>query len=189
MKESMRVHPGVGDPLERYVPAGGAEICGYHLPEGTVVSVSAPVVHQSRSIFGLDAPSFRPERWLEASPEQLILMDRAFVAVSKLCHLFKEFRRLMSGNSSVMVQEPALARMSPLWKWANLFRRYSGSLTLNGRLQRLNGQHTRLGSGSKKTCMSNSSRGAQRLRISIIRPTYIKLIIHYLFAANAVLSK
>ena len=45
MKESMRIHPGIGLLLERYVPDGGAEICGQHIPAGTVVGVNAWVTH------------------------------------------------------------------------------------------------------------------------------------------------
>ena len=77
----MRMHPGVGFPLERYVPPEGAVICGAHLPGGTNVSMSAPTVHYDKSIFGVDAHEFRPERWLEAAPEQLKKMDRGFLAV------------------------------------------------------------------------------------------------------------
>lgn len=82
MKEAMRLHPGVGFPLERYVPAEGATICGVNLPGGTIVSMSAPVIHHDESVFGTDAGTFRPERWMEASPEQLKIMDRSFFAVS-----------------------------------------------------------------------------------------------------------
>ncbi|KAL6411019.1 pisatin demethylase cytochrome P450 [Ilyonectria robusta] len=80
MKEAMRIHPAVGFPLERYVPSGGAEICGHKLPAGTNVSISAPVIHLNKDVFGEDAIEFRPERWLEASPEQLRIMDRSFLA-------------------------------------------------------------------------------------------------------------
>ncbi|KAL2834623.1 cytochrome P450 [Aspergillus pseudoustus] len=80
MKEAMRLHPGVGFPLERFVPPGGAEICGHRLPGGTNVSISAPVIHHNKDIYGEDADSFRPERWLEASPEALKAMDRYFLA-------------------------------------------------------------------------------------------------------------
>ena len=78
----MRLHPGVGFPLERYVPQEGAIICGKNLPGGTIVSMSAPVVHHDRSVFGSDTDAFRPERWLEASSEQVKAMDRSFLAVS-----------------------------------------------------------------------------------------------------------
>lgn len=82
MKEAMRLHPGVAFPLERYVPPGGATICGTWLPEGTNVSVNAAVIHFDKAIYGNDAEEFRPERWIEASPEQLKAMDRSFIAVS-----------------------------------------------------------------------------------------------------------
>ena len=78
----MRMHPGVGFPLERYVPKGGAQLCGVFLPAGTNVSMSAPVLHQDQSIFGLDADVFRPERWIEATQEQVKSMDRAMLHVS-----------------------------------------------------------------------------------------------------------
>lgn len=74
------MHPGVGFPLERFVPAEGAVICGRHLPGGTNISMSAPTLHYNKSIFGVDANEFRPERWLEATPDQLKNMDRSFLA-------------------------------------------------------------------------------------------------------------
>ncbi|KAG4257724.1 hypothetical protein FPRO04_07945 [Fusarium proliferatum] len=80
LKEAMRMHPAVGFPLERYVPEEGAEICGYNLPAGTNISTSAPLMHMNKDVFGNDVQIFRPERWLEASPEQLSLMDRTFIA-------------------------------------------------------------------------------------------------------------
>ncbi|KAF4439012.1 pisatin demethylase cytochrome P450 [Fusarium acutatum] len=80
LKEAMRMHPAVGFPLERYVPEEGAEICGYSLPAGTNISTSAPLMHMNKDVFGDDAQIFRPERWLEASPAQLSLMDRTFIA-------------------------------------------------------------------------------------------------------------
>lgn len=76
------MHPGVGFPLERYVPKGGATLCGTFIPAGTNVSMSAPVIHQNQSIFGFNADTFLPERWTEARPEQLKIMDRAMLPVS-----------------------------------------------------------------------------------------------------------
>ena len=57
----MRMHPGVGFPLERYVPAEGAVICGEFLPAGTNVSMSAPTVQYDKEVYGADADTFRPE--------------------------------------------------------------------------------------------------------------------------------
>src|ERR1700761_2807851 len=81
LKEAMRLHPGVAYPLERYVPPEGATICGVELPGGTNVSITAPVVHVDKTVYGEDADAFRPERWLEAEPERLKLMERSFLAV------------------------------------------------------------------------------------------------------------
>lgn len=91
MKEAMRVHPGVGFPLERYVPSEGTTILGKDLPGGTIVSMSAPVVHQDTTIFGLDAAEFRPERWLDSDPEQIKVMDRSLLTVS--CSHLRHDRR------------------------------------------------------------------------------------------------
>ncbi|KXH41590.1 hypothetical protein CSAL01_01092 [Colletotrichum salicis] len=76
VKESMRMHPGVSYPLERIVPDTGAEISGFHLPAGTVVGMNAAVIHRNRSIFGDDADTFRPERWLSDDIEAVKTMER-----------------------------------------------------------------------------------------------------------------
>ena len=94
MKESLRLHPGIGFPLERYVPPEGATICGVDLPGGTIVGINAHVVHRDKGVFGDDAEDFRPERWIEASPEQLKVMDRAFFAVSSSVFLDPEKKLL-----------------------------------------------------------------------------------------------
>lgn len=49
----------------RETPTGGLTICGTWVPPGLSVGVYAPVIHQSRDIFGEDVKVFRPERWLE----------------------------------------------------------------------------------------------------------------------------
>ncbi|KIX08689.1 uncharacterized protein Z518_03346 [Rhinocladiella mackenziei CBS 650.93] len=80
MKEALRIHPGVAFPLERYVPPEGATICDLELSGGTNISMNAAVIHMNKDVFGDDTDQFRPERWVEASPEQLKYMDRSFMA-------------------------------------------------------------------------------------------------------------
>jgi cytochrome P450 len=65
IKESLRIHPAAGLPLERVVPQGGATISGHYVPAGTIVGCSAWTIHRDRKIFGDDVDAFRPERWLE----------------------------------------------------------------------------------------------------------------------------
>lgn len=75
------MHPGVSYPLERIVPGAGVEISGFHLPAGTIVGMNAAVIHRDRSIFGDDADTFRPERWLSDDVEAVKTMDRHNMSV------------------------------------------------------------------------------------------------------------
>jgi len=80
IKEAMRLHPAVGQLLERLVPPGGATFGETWLPEGTVIGVNPWVVARDRSVYGEDADEYRPERWLEADEDGLKLMERNFLA-------------------------------------------------------------------------------------------------------------
>jgi cytochrome P450 len=81
----MRLHAPSQIPLERIVPDGGLSISNTFLPPGTVVSTSAPLLHLNKEIYGADADTFRPERWLEAklNPSRLMDMETAFFAFSR----------------------------------------------------------------------------------------------------------
>lgn len=81
----MRMHPGVQYPLERIVPSGGARLCGFEIPAGTIVGMNAAVVHRNQDVFGADANEFRPERWLDEDEERVKTMDRHLLTVSVLC--------------------------------------------------------------------------------------------------------
>ncbi|KAF5668798.1 cytochrome P450 monooxygenase [Fusarium denticulatum] len=78
IKEALRLHPAVGQPLERVVPAGGATIAGQFFPEGTIVGVNCWVEHYS-SVFGPDPEAFRPERWLDSDKARLDMMNRHWI--------------------------------------------------------------------------------------------------------------
>jgi cytochrome P450 len=75
IKEAFRMHPAAGLPLERVTPPQGIEICGEHIPGGTIVGCSAWVIHRRQDVFGSDVESYRPERWLEADKDQLREMN------------------------------------------------------------------------------------------------------------------
>lgn len=83
MKEAMRLHPSIAFPLERVVPSEGAHLCGYDLPAGTIVGVLAPLINRNKEVFGQDVDDFRPERWIEADPERLKVMEKTYTTVSK----------------------------------------------------------------------------------------------------------
>ena len=64
IKEAFRLHPAPGLPIERVVPAGGAEIAGKFIKGGTIVGCNPWVIHRRREVFGEDVDVFRPERWI-----------------------------------------------------------------------------------------------------------------------------
>ncbi|KAL4935106.1 hypothetical protein BDV06DRAFT_217668 [Aspergillus oleicola] len=83
VKESLRIHPGLGQLIPRDVPPGGIMVCDTFIPEGTVVGCNAWTVHRDRNIFGSDAEEFVPERWLPrgnepGDVERLRKMENAF---------------------------------------------------------------------------------------------------------------
>lgn len=51
IKESFRLHPAAGLPLERITPPGGIEICGRHIPAGAIVGCNAWVIHRHEPTF------------------------------------------------------------------------------------------------------------------------------------------
>lgn len=96
MRESMRVHPGVSMMLERYVPDTGLNLPdGRYVASGTRVGINPFVVNRNSSVFGSDADTFRPERWLqiegeteEAYQERIKLYvntDLSFGGGSRIC--------------------------------------------------------------------------------------------------------
>lgn len=65
IKEASRVHAGVGLLLERVVPSSGLALSdGTFLPAGTIIGINPWVANQNKTVYGEDASSFVPERWL-----------------------------------------------------------------------------------------------------------------------------
>jgi len=75
IKESFRMHPAAGLPLERLTPPQGIEIDGQFIPGGTIVGCNAWVIHKREEVFGSQIDSFIPERWLDVGKEQLKEMN------------------------------------------------------------------------------------------------------------------
>ena len=71
IQESFRLHPAPGLILERVVPPQGMKILDDFIPGGTIVGCNPWVVHRRPEIFGFDVDTFRPERWIEATPDRL----------------------------------------------------------------------------------------------------------------------
>lgn len=71
VKEALRIHNPVPMGLPRVVPQGGLTIGDTTLPAGTTVSINPWVIHHSKELWGPDALSFNPDRWLGPDAAQL----------------------------------------------------------------------------------------------------------------------
>ncbi|KAJ5814627.1 hypothetical protein N7474_006404, partial [Penicillium riverlandense] len=80
MKETPRIHPATGLPLERVVPKGGATICNRFPP----LLFPFWVEHRNPQIWGDDADEFKPERWLIDNSESLAYMNRHWMPLRAL---------------------------------------------------------------------------------------------------------
>ncbi|KAK5060098.1 hypothetical protein LTR84_009982 [Exophiala bonariae] len=79
IKEALRVHPATGLPLWRVTPRGGAQILDRFFPAGSVVGINTWTMHYNQDVFGPDAQTFRPERWLTADAETLKEMNASYM--------------------------------------------------------------------------------------------------------------
>jgi cytochrome P450 len=88
IQESARLKPSNNIMAERVVKDQGTVIAGVSIPRGTIVAMNTAGLNTDPSIWGSDVEVFRPERWLEASEEQRVLMHRAnltFSAGKRMC--------------------------------------------------------------------------------------------------------
>lgn len=78
IKEGMRIHPPVTDPLPKRVPDGGDTVVvdgeAVFLPGGANISAALWPLQRNKTVFGPDAQFFRPERWLD-EPDERRLAD------------------------------------------------------------------------------------------------------------------
>ena len=65
INEALRLHPVIGMSLSRKVPAEGLRLHGYYFPPGTVVGCNPVSLHRNEEMFGPQADSFIPDRWLD----------------------------------------------------------------------------------------------------------------------------
>ncbi|EKG20456.1 Cytochrome P450 [Macrophomina phaseolina MS6] len=109
IKEAQRLHSPLPTPLPRYIPAGGADICGQFVPEGSCVVVTTDAAYRSKDNFH-DPLSFRPERWLD---------ERDPVFENDKREVFQPF---LLGPKSCIGKPMALLQMR--WIAATIFWKY-----------------------------------------------------------------
>jgi hypothetical protein len=82
LQETLRLHTAVPGRQPRVTPAKGCTLAGYdQIPGGVTVQSYGSVLHRNPEVFP-EPTEWRPERWLDASEEELKEMKRWFWAFS-----------------------------------------------------------------------------------------------------------
>lgn len=71
IKEGLRIHPPVTGLMLKVVPPGGDTVLGKYLPAGTKLGYTAFGLFLDPKLWGQDSKVYRPERWLEGTPEEI----------------------------------------------------------------------------------------------------------------------
>ncbi|KEF58091.1 uncharacterized protein A1O9_06014 [Exophiala aquamarina CBS 119918] len=105
IKEAMRMHPGVGMLLERYVPDSGLTLPdGSYVPPGTAVGINPYIMGRNKSVWGDDADDFRPERWLQADNEDEEDYQRRLRNMSNADLTFGSGSRICIGRNIALLE-------------------------------------------------------------------------------------
>jgi cytochrome P450 len=97
IRESFRLFSPFAVTQQRYSPTQGIVLAGTHIPGGWRIGCNPAVSHHHKKVFGEDTSSFRPERWIDSSAEQIKLMTRCmqhFGAGTRRCtgqHVIRSF--------------------------------------------------------------------------------------------------
>ncbi|KAL4913555.1 cytochrome P450 [Aspergillus aurantiobrunneus] len=113
IKEGIRMHPITGVSFPRHAPPSGCEIGGHRIPGNTRIGVNPGVIQFDKTVFGDDADTFRPERWMDGNVAE---MDRhimhfgmgARTCLGKhiaMCEIYKAIPHLLLSFSLEIAQE------------------------------------------------------------------------------------
>jgi len=76
LQEGLRIHPPSLILASKQVPPEGDTINGKFIPGGTEIAQNSWSLLRNKWLFGEDADTFRPERWLEVDGEKRAEMER-----------------------------------------------------------------------------------------------------------------
>ncbi|CAH0038024.1 unnamed protein product, partial [Clonostachys rhizophaga] len=119
-----RIAPALGLMLEREVPEGGVELPdGRFVPARTKMGINPCVVTRDRGLFGDDADTFRPERWLRVKGEE---GEAEYTRRVRRMHEATDF---MYGHGTRVCMGKHLAKVEMYKLFATLFAAYDIKLT------------------------------------------------------------
>lgn len=105
IQESIRFHPGTSFAMERVVPQEGLKLPdGRFLAPGTVVGMHNWVVNRDKTVFGPDADSFDPKRWLQKNDEDAAAFSSRIANMKNAVLSFGGGKRRCVGKNFAMLE-------------------------------------------------------------------------------------
>ena len=124
IREGLRMWPPSVGLFSKLVPESGDTLHGLYLPPGTEIGQSVYGIGRSTKTWGPDADIYRPERWLEASPDKFAEMttacDFVFSSGKYLClgkpvafmEMSKVFVEVRADISAFFARVPAVLKLT-----------------------------------------------------------------------------
>jgi hypothetical protein len=167
IKEAMRLHPSVGLTMPRVTPAGGLEVAGTHIPAGYSIGMNAAVVGYDEDVYGPDAHTFHPKRWLGEKASAMNKHNLIFGAGTRTC-IGKNVsstpegcqHKLHSLTSTVSCRFPSV-------RFTSLFSSLCRSFALRWRIPRRLGRPITSGSTSRLGFGSTCTAGGDAIRLQV----------------------
>ncbi|KAG6353877.1 hypothetical protein INS49_005134 [Diaporthe citri] len=105
IKEGLRMHPPVGNILERVVPSPGLALRdGRVIAPGTIVGMNQWIVSRAKDVYGDDADVFRPERWLREDNETSVAHEARLKMMKDGDLVFGGGNRICSGRHMATIE-------------------------------------------------------------------------------------
>ncbi|KAL9044282.1 MAG: hypothetical protein Q9214_002566 [Letrouitia sp. 1 TL-2023] len=121
VQEALRLHPPAGFSLDRVVPKEGLSLPdGRFLPGGTIVGMNPWVTNRNKRIYGSDADSFNPSRWLRGQGEDEFAFQTRIGQMKNTSLSFGGGKRVCMGKSLGLMETSKVA--------ASLFARFDMEL-------------------------------------------------------------
>ncbi|KAK7708535.1 hypothetical protein SLS64_006637 [Diaporthe eres] len=105
IKEGLRMHPPIGNILERIVPSPGLALRdGRVIAPGTIVGMNQWVVSRDKEVYGDDAGVFRPERWLRGDNETIVAYEARLKMMKEGDLVFGGGNRICTGRHMAAIE-------------------------------------------------------------------------------------
>lgn len=105
IKEGLRMHPPIGNILERVVPSPGLTLRdGRVIAPGTIVGMNQWVVSRAKEVYGDDSDVFRPERWLREENETILAYKARLKMMKEGDLVFGGGNRICTGRHMAAIE-------------------------------------------------------------------------------------